>query len=124
MFEDFITHAITERYNLVCSLVVHNKIQPAYEDDKRSIVDRSIPKNETTKALKALGATINFIDIWLKLFVENYDARCVAYITAMKEMFKKITQTMIKALTPKIPETYNRYWWWIVYGKVLRDNFP
>ena len=36
-----------------------------------------------------------------KLFVENYDARCVAYIIAMKEMFKKIPQTMSKALTPK-----------------------
>ena len=45
--------------------------------------------------------TINFIDIWLKLFEDNYDARHVAYITAMKEMGNKIPQTMIKALTPK-----------------------
>ena len=38
-------------------------------------------------------------DIWLKLFEENYDAICVAYITATKYMFNQIPQTMIKALT-------------------------
>ena len=54
----------------------------------------------TTEALEALGATFNFIDIWLKLLEENYDARRVAYITATKNMFKQITLTMIKALTP------------------------
>ena len=87
MFEYFITHAKTDRYNLMCYLVAHDKIQPDYEDDKISIVHRSIPKNATTKSLKALGATPNFIDIWIKLFVENYDARCVSYINATKDMF-------------------------------------
>ena len=53
-----------------------------------SIEDRSISKNAATKALKELGATHNFIDIWLKLFVDNYDARCVAYINDMKDMLK------------------------------------
>ena len=101
IFEYFITHARTDRYNLMCSLVKHDKIKPAYEDDISSIGDRSILKNETTKALKLLGATLNFIDIWLKLFVENYDARCVAYINAMKEIFKQILQPISKALTPK-----------------------
>ena len=85
----------------MCSLVSHDKIQPAYEDDEISIRDRSIPKNATTEGLESLGATINFIDKWLKLFEENYDARFVAYITAMKEMFNQIPQTIIKALTPK-----------------------
>ena len=60
------------------SLVVHNKIQPAYKDDEISIGDRSITKNSTTKALKSLGVTLNVIDIWLKLFVDNYDAISVA----------------------------------------------
>ena len=46
-------------------------------------------------------ATLNFIDIWLKLFEYNHDAGCVAFITAMKNMFKQIPQTMIKALTTK-----------------------
>ena len=57
------------------SLVAHVKIQPAYEDDESSIGDRSIPKYVTTKQLKELGATISFIDIWIKQFVENQDAR-------------------------------------------------
>ena len=101
MFEYFITNARTDRYTLMCSLVAHDKIQPDHEDDENSIGDRSIPKDVTTKVIKALGATLNFIDIWIKLFLENYDARCVAYINAMKEMFKKIPQTMSKALTTK-----------------------
>ena len=48
-----------------------------------------------------MGDTINFIDRRLKLLEENYDPRRVSYITAMKETFKKIPQTIIKALTPK-----------------------
>ena len=32
LFEYFITHARTDRYNLMCSLVSHDKKQPAYED--------------------------------------------------------------------------------------------
>ena len=63
MFEDFITHAKINRCNLMCFLV--------YEDGESSIVDWSIPKNAKTKALKALGSTLNFINVWLKLFVEN-----------------------------------------------------
>ena len=101
MFEDFIKHAITYRYNLVCSLVAHDKMQPNHEDYESSLGDRSIPKYETTKALIALCATLNFIDIWLKLIIGNYSARCDAYVNAMKEMFKQISLTMKKALTPK-----------------------
>ena len=62
-------------------------MQPYYEDDESSIGDRSIPKYATTKALKALGSRLNFIDICLRLFLVSYDARCEAYINAMKEMF-------------------------------------
>ena len=67
----------------------------------KKIGDRSIPKNITTKALKALCDTLNFIDIWLKLFEDKYDARCVAYITDMKDIFKQIPQTMSKPITQK-----------------------
>ena len=100
-FEDFITQARTYRYNLMCYLVAHDKLQLDYEDYESSLGDKSIPKYATPKALKALGATIDFIDIWLKLFLENYNARCDAYINDMKEMFKKITQAIRKTLTPK-----------------------
>ena len=33
LFEYLITHARTDRYNLMCSLVTHDKIQPDYKDE-------------------------------------------------------------------------------------------
>ena len=50
LFEDFITHARTDRYNLMCYLFAYDKIQPAYEDDEISIGYKSIIKNATTQA--------------------------------------------------------------------------
>ena len=95
----------------MCSLVAHDKIQPAYEDEEISIGNRLIPKHATTESLEALGATLNFIVKQLKLLVDNYDAICVAYINTMKEIFKQVPLTIIKALTPKKdPETYYRSW--------------
>ena len=47
LFEDFITHSRTDRYNIMCSLVANDK-KPAYEYDEISIEDRLIPKNTTT----------------------------------------------------------------------------
>ena len=51
LFEYVITHARIDRYNLMCSLVAHDKKQPAYEDKESSIGDRIIHKNTTTEAL-------------------------------------------------------------------------
>ena len=48
-----------------------------------------------------MGATLNFIDLYLILLDENYDTRSVAYITHMKDMIKQTPLTIIKALTPK-----------------------
>ena len=50
-FEDFITHAITDRYNLMFYLVAHYRMQLDYEDDEISLGDRAIPDNATTKEL-------------------------------------------------------------------------
>ena len=47
-FEYFISHAKTDRYNLMCSIVAHDKKQPSYKDEKSSIGNRPIPKNVTT----------------------------------------------------------------------------
>ena len=99
-FDNFIAQARIDRYILMCSLVAHDKFQPDYKDYEISIGDRSIPDNATPKALEALGATINFIDIRINLFLDNHKARCVAYINATKDMFKQIPLT-IKSLTPK-----------------------
>ena len=93
-FEDFITQARTDQYNLMCSLVDHDRLQPDYEDDEISIGDIAIPNDATIKTLEALGATFNFIDIWLKLLHENYCARSESYINAMKEMFMQIPQNV------------------------------
>ena len=38
MFEDFITQARIDRYNLMCSLVADDKIQPYYEYYEISLV--------------------------------------------------------------------------------------
>ena len=39
-FEDFITQARTDLYNLMCSLVAHDRLQLDYKYDKISIGDR------------------------------------------------------------------------------------
>ena len=49
LFEDFITHARTNRYNILCYLVAHDKEKPSYEDYESSIGDRLIPKHVTTE---------------------------------------------------------------------------
>ena len=100
-FENFITQAIMDRYNLMCSLVYHDKLQLDYKYYERSIGDSSITDNATTKTLEELGATINFIDIWLKLFHDNFNASCDSYINDMKDMFIQKTKTIKMALTPK-----------------------
>ena len=61
MFEYFIKLARTERYHLMCSICAHYKQQHLF-DDERSTGYRTIPKNATAGALKALGATLNSID--------------------------------------------------------------
>ena len=70
--------------------------KPAYEDDEISIGDRFIPKHVTTESLETLGATLNFIEILIKLLDNNYDTRRVAYSIAMKDLFKQIPTTMTK----------------------------
>ena len=100
-FEDLITQARTDQYNLMCSLVARDRLQPDYEDNLSSIGDREIPNDATIKTLEELGAIFNFIDIWLKLLRENYCARSESYINAMKEMLMQIPQNVEIALTSK-----------------------
>ena len=51
-FEDFITQARTDRYNIMCSLVAHDRLQTYYKDYESSIGDRAIANNATVKELK------------------------------------------------------------------------
>ena len=48
-----------------------------------------------------MDATFNFIDIWIKMLDKNYNSRRVAYITAMKEMFKQIPTMMTKPISQR-----------------------
>ena len=98
-FEDFIIQARTDRYNIMCSLVAHDRLQTDYKDNKSSIGDRAIPNDATVKALFSLCATFNFIDIWLQLLRGNYFARSESYSIAMEEIFKQIPKNVEKALT-------------------------
>ena len=63
--------------------IAHDR-KPAHEDEESSIRDRLILKHVTTKALEALGGTLNFIEIWLKLLEHNYEVRFGMYDKAMK----------------------------------------
>ena len=101
MFGGFITQAITYRYNLMCSLVAHERLQLYYKVDERSTGDRDIHDDATIKTLEALRAIIDFIDVWLKLLCKRFDARYEAYINAMKFMFRKIPQIIKISLNPK-----------------------
>ena len=83
----------------MCFIFAHDKKQPSYEDEECSIGDRPIPKNATIESLEALGTTLNFIDIWLKLLDHNYDVRREAYNIAMKEIFQKIPTIKSKPLS-------------------------
>ena len=62
-FTGLITQARTDRYNIMCSLFAHDRMQENKPDDESSIGDRVIPNDATVKSLKSLGATFNFIDI-------------------------------------------------------------
>ena len=64
-------------------------------------MDRLIPKHVTIEALEALRATINFIEIWIKPLDHNSEVRCGIYNKAMKKMFKKYLQRLIKNLVQK-----------------------
>ena len=48
-FQGFITQARTYRYNIMCSLFAHDKMQDNEQDDESSIGDRVIPNDATVK---------------------------------------------------------------------------
>ena len=104
----------------MCSLVAHDRLQENKTDNEISIGDRVIPNDATVKSLKSLGATFNFIDIWLHNFRHNYFDRSESYRVAMVKMFKKIPQNVEKPLTSgeKKSKIDYRYWGWMVFEKM------
>ena len=83
----------------MCSITSHDRQQPAYVDNESNVGGRSINNNTTTKALKSLGETLNFIDFWLKHFKHNYQERLIIYHDAMVEFFKQIPTMKSKPLS-------------------------
>ena len=75
VFDDFIINDRTYRCNIICSIPAHDKNQPTYVDDSGIGGGRSISKNKTTAALESLGATLNFIHYWRKIFHNNNEVR-------------------------------------------------
>ena len=55
----------------------------------------------TTEALYSFGATLNFIEIWIKLLDKSYEVRCGMYKKSTKAMFKQIPTMMTKSLSPR-----------------------
>ena len=85
----------------MCSLVAHDRMQDNRQHDEISISNIVIPNDATVKVLKSLGATFNFIDIWLHNFCDNYFARSESYRVEMSEMFKTIPQNVENPLTTR-----------------------
>ena len=85
----------------MCSLVAHERMKNNKQYDGSSISNKEIPKDATVKALNSLGATFNFIEIWLHNFRHNYFALNESYRVAMAKMFKTIPQNVGKPLTTR-----------------------
>ena len=98
VFGGFIRNYGTDRCNIMCYINVHNKVQPTYFDDASSGGGREIPKNATTVELESLGATLNFIDCWLKLFHNNYKVRSKMCNEAIQKLLKQIPTMKSKPL--------------------------
>ena len=89
VFEGFIRDARTDRYNIMCSIDVHEKINPLEHDDGSSGGGYPLSPNSTTYALYSLIVTIYFIGCWLKVLEHNFLERCYMYIFVMKSWFRK-----------------------------------
>ena len=90
MFEGFIRNAITDRYNIMCSIYAHEKYYQSSCDDGSSDRGCLLPSNSTKEALDLLGATIDFIGCWLKTLKPSFVERCHMYFIHMKQFFQKI----------------------------------
>ena len=92
VFENFIKNARTGRYNIMCSMIALDKQQPTHVENESSGVGLPAPKNSTKEALEALGATLNYIDFWLKMFHQNDEEIYMMYHEAIKEFSSKTQQ--------------------------------
>ena len=83
----------------MCSITAHGRQQPTYVDDAMISGSIEIPKNETTSALKSIGANLNYIDCWIKYFQHKYQERLLMYYDAIIELFKEISTMKSKLIS-------------------------
>ena len=109
----------------MCSITAHYKQQPTYVENASSGGGRAIPKNATLAELQSLGATLNFIDFWLKNFQHNYQVRLMIYHEAMIKMFKQILTMKQKPLNQdKKTVAIDRYCRCVVKEKIIKNLPP
>ena len=61
-FEDYVTTAIKDRYNLIFSIESRNIMNPTVNYYAGSCVGRPLPHESTVDSLVSLGLTLNFIN--------------------------------------------------------------
>ena len=70
-FEEFTGNAISERYNLICSIDVHEKNDTSVHYYGSSGSGYTITLTSTTGALVSLSATIGFVGCWMQTLEHN-----------------------------------------------------
>ena len=65
-YEDYISAAIKDRYNLMYSIDVHDKMRPTGNDYSSSGGDRPLPYKSTVDVILSLVLTMNSIYSWLQ----------------------------------------------------------
>ena len=83
-------NAITDRYNIMCSIDAHEKEHTSPCNDGSSGGGCPLPSNSITEALVFLGATIYVIGCWLKALEHNVIECCNVYVFKMNKLFQKI----------------------------------
>ena len=95
-FEDYVTTAIKDRYNLICSIESHVRMNPTGNYYASSGDGRPLPHESSLYSLVFLGLTLNSIDSWMQSFKTNSLQQTTMYGDKMSEFFKKIHVTIIE----------------------------
>ena len=70
--EDYFRTARKDRYNLMCSIKVYEKLHQLYSDSASSGGSIPLPDGSTKYISVSLGNTLNFIESWIQSFQESY----------------------------------------------------
>ena len=65
-FEDYVTTAIQDRYNIICSIEAYDRKHPTVNYDASSGGVRSFIPDSIEDALVSLEVTLDFVDSWLQ----------------------------------------------------------